>query len=42
MLNHVMMARYDSMANAGVYDYAGLLNVPPFTVIAFDNPSEFG
>lgn len=34
------MARYDSMANAGVYDYADLLNVPPFTVIAVDNTSE--
>lgn len=33
------MARYDSMANAGVYDYAGLQNVPSFTVIAVDNPS---
>lgn len=35
-----MMARYDSMANADVYDYADLLNVPPFTVIAVDNTSE--
>ena len=34
------MARYDSMANAGVYDYAGLQNFPSFTVIAVDNPSE--
>lgn len=31
------MARYDSMANAGVYDYADLQNVPSFTVIAVDN-----
>lgn len=35
-----MMAQYDSMANAGVYDYAGLQNVPPSTVITVDNPPE--
>lgn len=32
-----MMARYDSMANAGVYDYADLQNVPSFTVIAVEH-----
>lgn len=32
-----MTARYDSMANAGVYDYADLHNVPSFTVIVVDN-----
>ena len=28
------------MANAGVYDYAGLQNVPSFAVIAVDNLPE--
>lgn len=39
-LNHEMMARYDSMANAGVHDYADLQNVPSFAVIAVDNLPE--
>lgn len=33
-----MTARYDSMANAGVYDYADFCRtVPSFTVIAVDD-----